>query len=153
MKSIGILAFIALTLFFGFQECQADEIDALILGKSWHFDGERKDYSPNQWNYGGGLEYRAGPWIIGGMTYRDSFRQQAYALYGGYQYTVPIGPVNVFAAVRAGYLNGSGWHGPGVLPSVGLGYGRFSLEATFIPKARKGWNCVAVFARVRVLEW
>lgn len=134
---------------------RAGELDVLVLGKSWHFDhpADGPRYSPNQYNWGGGLEYRVpawhGQWLTGGMTYRDSFRQQAYSIYGGYQFTQPIATnINVFAAVRAGYLNGSGWHGLGALPSVGVQYKRVALEATYIPKSAKGWNCVAVFARI-----
>jgi hypothetical protein len=135
----------------------AGELDVLLLGKSWHFDhpSDGANYSPNQYNWGGGLEYRVpswhGQWLAGGMTYHDSFRQQAYAIYGGYQFTESITPnLNVFAAARVGYLNGSGWHGPGALPSVGIQYRKVALETTYIPKAAKGWNCIAVFARIAI---
>ena len=85
-----------------------------------------------------------------GPTYRDTFRQQAYALYGGYQYSVPLTDhLSAFVSLRAGYLNGSGWHGPGALPSFGLTYRRVSLEAVYIPPAAKdGYNCIAVFGRI-----
>jgi len=85
-----------------------------------------------------------------GPTYRDTFRQQAYALYGGYQYSVPLTDhLSALVSLRAGYLNGSGWHGPGALPSFGLTYRRVSLEAVYIPPAAKdGYNCIAVFGRI-----
>jgi hypothetical protein len=108
----------------------------------------------NQYNYGGGMEYRRdtwhGQWLVGGLTYRDTFRQQAYTVYGGYQFTVPVSEhVSVFATVRAGYLNGSGHHGPGALPSIGIQYRRVAIEATYIPPAAKdGYNCVAIFGRI-----
>jgi hypothetical protein len=134
------------------------EIDAVLMGKSWHFGHKlapgQVGYDVNQYNWGGGLEYRHdawhGQWLAGGMTYRDSFRQQAYTVYGGYQFTEPLTDhLSVFAAVRAGYLNGSGWHGPGALPSFGITYRRVSLEAVYIPPAVKdGYNCIAVFGRV-----
>ena len=134
------------------------ETDLLLMGKSWHFGHEvapgRAGYDVNQYNWGGGLEYRGdawhGKWLIGGLTYRDTFRQQAYTVYGGYQFTVPVSTnVSIFATVRAGYLNGSGHHGPGALPSVGITYRRVSLEATYIPPAAKeGYHCVAIFGRI-----
>lgn len=134
------------------------ETDLLLMGKSWHFGHEvapgRAGYDVNQYNWGGGLEYRGdvwhGQWLVGGLTYRDTFRQQAYTVYGGYQFTVPVSTnVSIFATVRAGYLNGSGHHGPGALPSVGITYRRVSLEATYIPPAAKeGYHCVAIFGRI-----
>lgn len=134
------------------------ETDLLLMGKSWHFGHEvaagHVGYDVNQYNWGGGLEYRGdawhGQWLVGGLTYRDTFRQQAYTVYGGYQFTVPVSTnVSLFATVRAGYLNGSGHHGPGALPSVGITYKRVSLEATYIPPAAKdGYNCIAIFGRV-----
>ncbi|MGF6777817.1 hypothetical protein [Paraburkholderia sp. GAS334] len=134
------------------------ETDLVLLGKSWHFGHQvpvgETGYNVNQYNWGGGLEYRAptwhGQWMVGGLTYRDTFRQQAYTVFAGYQFTVPISDkLSAFAAIRAGYLNGSGWHGPGALPSVGMTYRRVSVEATYIPPAAKrGYNCVAVFGRV-----
>lgn len=134
------------------------ETDLLILGKSWHFGhnvpaGE-VGYNVNQYNWGAGLEQRGdawhGQWMVGGLTYRDTFRQQAYALYAGYQFTMPItANFSAFAAIRAGYVNGSGHHGPGALPSVGFTYKRVSLEATYIPPAAKeGYNCIAIFGRI-----
>lgn len=133
------------------------ETDLVLLGKSWHFGHQvpagEVGYNVNQYNWGAGLEYRMpawhGQWMAGGLTYRDTFRQQAYTVYGGYQYTVPLSDhLSVFASLRAGYLNGSGWHGPGALPSVGITYRRVSVEALYIPPARNGYNCIAVFARV-----
>ena len=134
------------------------ETDLLLMGKSWHFGHQNAPgeagYDVNQYNWGGGLEYRMdgphGQWLLGGLTYRDTFRQQAYALYGGYQFTMPLAyGVSAFAAIRAGYLNGSGWHGPGVLPSFGLTYKRASIEMTYIPPAAKhGYNCIAIFGRI-----
>jgi hypothetical protein len=134
------------------------EVDGLLLGKSYHFGHSvpagRAGYDVNQYNYGGGMEYRRdtwhGQWLVGGLTYRDTFRQQAYTVYGGYQFTVPVSEhVSVFATVRAGYLNGSGHHGPGALPSIGIQYRRVAIEATYIPPAAKdGYNCVAIFGRI-----
>lgn len=131
------------------------ETDLVLMGKSWHFGHQvpagEAGYNVNQYNWGGGLEYRfdGTGWFAGGLTYRDTFRQQAYAVYGGYQATLKLtSNLSAFAAIRAGYLNGSGWHGPGALPSVGLTYKRVSVEAVYIPPARNGYNCLAVFGRI-----
>ena len=153
IKSTALAAVIALS-------CASAhaETDLILLGKSWHFGHEvpagAVGYNVNQYNYGAGLEYRAptwhGQWMVGGLTYRDTFRQQAYTIYGGYQFTMPVTDNwSVFATVRAGYINGSGHHGPGALPSVGITYKRVSIDATYIPPAAKeGYHCVAVFARI-----
>lgn len=130
----------------------ADEVDAIVMGHSWHFGHQHRqyynDYSPNDWNWGGGLEYRHDGWLIGGLQYRDSFRKHAYTFYGGYQYTVPITTNLAFTATaRAGYLNGSGWHGPAIIPSIGFQYKRVGIEATYLPKTGNGWNAVGVFLR------
>ncbi|WP_343654521.1 hypothetical protein [Paraburkholderia caribensis] len=132
------------------------ETDLVVLGKSWHFGHQvppaEVGCNVNQYNWGAGLEHRfdGTGWFAGALTYRDTFRQQAYAIYGGYQYAVPVTDNwSLFATLRAGYLNGSGHHGPGALPSVGITYKRVSIEATYIPPAAKeGYNCIAVFARV-----
>lgn len=148
-KVIAVMALLACTAAHA-------EVDGLLLGKSWHFGHDvpagQAGYNVNQYNWGGGLEYRwdGTGFFVGGLTYRDTFRQQAYAIYGGYQYTVPLtSNTSVFAAIRAGYVNGSGHHGPGALPSVGVTYKRASIEVTYIPPARDGYNCIAVFARWR----
>ncbi|MDQ7975909.1 hypothetical protein QYH69_01435 [Paraburkholderia sp. SARCC-3016] len=132
------------------------ETDLVLMGKSWHFGHDvpagETGYNVNQYNWGGGLEYRFTPsgWFVGGLTYHDTFHQQAYALYGGYQYSVPLTDnLSAFAAIRAGYLNGSGWHGPGALPSFGIKYKRVSAEVVYIPPSGKdGYNCIAVFGRI-----
>jgi len=126
--------------------------EVVALGKSWHFGQSGNHYDYNGSNPGIGVEYR---WdnglFVGGMTYYDSFRKQAYAAYGGYQYTVPVtGNWSVFAAVRAGYLNGSGINGAMAMPSVGVTYKRLSIEATYIPKVSHDTvNVVGLFARWR----
>ncbi|MFM0174139.1 hypothetical protein PQR33_32965 [Paraburkholderia sediminicola] len=150
-KSTAIAAVIA----FGCASSAHAETDLVLLGKSWHFGHQvpagEVGYNVNQYNWGGGLEYRFNGtgWFVGGLTYRDTFRQQAYTVYGGYRYTMPISDNwSVFASLRAGYLNGSGHHGPGALPSIGVTYRRVSIEAVYIPPAQKeGYNCIAVFGR------
>jgi len=148
------VAIMALALFYAWKPAHA-ETDIVLMGKSWHFGHEvpagQAGYNVNQYNLGGGLEYRfdGTGFFIGGLTYHDTFRQQAYALYGGYQYTYHISDnLSAFTAIRAGYLNGSGHHGPGALPSVGITYKRVSLEAVYIPPKRGGYNCIAIFGRV-----
>lgn len=129
----------------------AGEIDAVVLGKSWHF-GSETSYSYNGVNPGIGLEYRLdNGFFVGALTYRDSYRQQAYAAYAGYQYTQHVsGPWSVFAAVRAGYLHGSGFNGPMLMPTVGVQYERLSIELEYIPKIGRGRvNEIGIFGRWR----
>ena len=58
------------------------ETDLVLLGKSWHFGHQIAPgdigYNVNQYNWGAGLEYRfdGTGWFAGGLTYRDTFRQQ-----------------------------------------------------------------------------
>lgn len=131
------------------------EIDLILMGKSWHSMHTVKPgytgYDVNQYNWGGGLEYRFpnSGWFVGGLAYKDSFRQLAYAGYAGYQLTAHLTDhLSVFAAVRAGYLNGSGWHGAGALPSVGVTYRRVSLEVFDIPPVKNGYNVLALMGRI-----
>jgi hypothetical protein len=133
-------------------QAQENHWEAVVLGKSFHFGQAEPHYDYNQTNPGIGIEYRwTNGFFVGGMTYYDSFRKQAYAAYGGYQYTIPVtGNWSVFGAVRAGYLNGSGMNGPMAMPSVGVTYKRFSIETTFVPKvSHDTTNVIALFARWR----
>lgn len=149
---LAILAAIV-SLVFAAGYAQAEERwEVLVLGKSFHFGQSEPHYDYNGNNPGLGLEYRwNNGFYVGGLSYYDSFRTQAYAAYVGYQYTVALsGNWSIFAALRAGYLNGSGHHGPMALPSVGVTYKRFTLEAEIIPKVSKDTtNVIGLFARWR----
>ncbi len=89
MKIITVLL-LGILLFSG--HTAHAETDLLLMGKSWHFGhavpAGQAGYDVNQYNWGGGLEYRGdawhGQWLVGGLTYRDTFRQHAYTVYGGY---------------------------------------------------------------------
>lgn len=126
------------------------ETSLLVLGHSWHFGSGSEGMNAD--NYGIGVEYGNGSWFGGALTYRDSFRETAYAAYGGYRYAFTsmgwhgITPV---VAVRAGYIHGSGFNGPMVLPTIGLQYKRVAIEAMFIPKVNaRTVNVIGVFARI-----
>lgn len=126
------------------------ETDLLIMGKAFHFGANSAGL--NEYNPGIGLEYRSEQhWFVGGLTYYDSFRKQAYAGYVGYQYDIPISTNwTVFGALRLGYLNGSGFHGLVAIPTIGVQYKRVALEAMTIPRFRStDTNCIGLFARVR----
>lgn len=117
----------------------SDGFDVLVFGKSFHFP----DNHYNQVNPGLGLEYHWDNWFVGALTYRDSFYKQAYSAYGGYRLPYHINEDwSVYASLRVGYLNGSGFHGPVALPTVGVTYKRVSVETLFIPKNCS--NCSAV---------
>ena len=142
-----------MSLLFAAKYAQAEShFEAVLLGKSFHFGQSEPHYDYNGVNPGLGVEYRwDNGFFVGGMTYYDSFRKQAVAGYGGYQYTVPVtGNWAVFGAVRAGYLHGSGINGLMAMPSVGVTYKRLSIETTFVPKvSHDTTNVIAIFARWR----
>lgn len=157
--SLAGLAFLA-----GYHHADAQEaphVELLVMGKSWHFghnvphDTATMHYygpSYNDYNPGLGLEYRwPNGFFVGGAAYYDSYRKTAYTMYGGYQLTWHVSSSwGLFAAARAGYLNGSNINGPVVIPSVGVQYKRVSLEAEVIPKMKSsGVNCIGLFARWR----
>lgn len=150
MKRLACAAISLLILFSS--SAFAQHVEGVVLGKSWHFGAPAQHYDYNEFNPGVGIEYRwDNGWFVGGMTYYDSFRKEAIAAYGGYQYTMHVkGNWSVFAAVRAGYMHGSGINGPMAMPSVGVTYKRVSIETTFVPKVSQDTtNVIAVFARWR----
>jgi hypothetical protein len=116
------------------------DTSVLVFGKSWHFD-KHYNYDYNQVNYGLGVEW--GPhdsgWFVGGYALKDSMNQLGYAAYGGYRYQYHIGDsgFHLDAAIRAGYIKDARYHGPGALPTVGVGYKHAALELAYIPKVNK----------------
>lgn len=152
MWTSAFLAFLA-----GYHHADAQEaphFDVVVMGKSWHFGNNvpqgYRGYNFNDYNPGVGLEYRyPGGFFVGALTYHDSYRNQAYAGYVGYQLTHHVSSDwSVFAALRAGYLNGSGFHGAMAMPTVGVQYKRLAVELEVIPKvADHGVNEVGVFGR------
>lgn len=135
---------------------QAQEVSALVFGKSYHPD--RRDL--NEANYGAGLEIATNraqttgtdwQWLAGGYALKDSCNKTGYAGYGGGRatYTWESG-FHVEATLRAGYLQDCYYGGPAALPSVGIGYGRVTLEYAYIPKLRSDITPVhVVWLRVR----
>ena len=130
----------------------ADGPSLLVLGKSFHFGGNTSGL--NGTNPGIGAEYAWGPtnglsWFSGALTYYDSYRHQAYAGYAGVRYSLPlVGGTSAFASLRAGYINGSGFHGPMVLPTVGIQYRNVALEVMYIPKVNnRTVNVIGLFGR------
>lgn len=150
------LACIAALLAFsaGYHKVQAQEaphFEVLIMGKSFHIFNDT-GYHFNDLNPGIGVEYRwPNNWYVGALTYHDSYKKQAYAAYVGYQLTWDVSSNwKLFAAARAGYINGSGFNGPGILPSVGVTYKRLTLEAEIIPKIKSNQSAaIGLFARWR----
>lgn len=141
-------ALVALALVLAASTAHA-EVDMLLLGHSWHFGAEQP---MNGNNPGAGLEYRSPQnWFVGALAYRDSYRRNAYSAYVGYEYDVPIaGYWTGFVALRAGYLNGSGFHGAMLLPTFGVAYRRVALEVLVLPKINANTTTmVGVFARIR----
>jgi hypothetical protein len=115
--------------------------DALAFGKSFHVGNHEACGPCNGWNPGLALEARDGNWLVGAGGYRDSYNHFAKMAYVGYSYRHAVSD-NWYlgATLRAGYLDGSGFHNWVPLPSVEVGYKRFSVEATYIP-AIKSTQC------------
>lgn len=129
----------------------AVDTSVLLYGGSYHFtSGMRHEtqYKLNEANPGIGVEVSQDGWLAGAGTYKDSFYQQAYMAYAGYRsgFGNPKGwHANV--ALKAGYLNGSGRHGLVALPTVGVGYGSVSLEATAFPSKVRNGGVLAFWVR------
>jgi hypothetical protein len=107
----------------------------LAFGVSHHF--ETKGHKYNELNLGLGVEWQPADsgWLVGGFALQDSLSNVGYALYGGYRarYQFESG-IHVEATLRAGFLKDADYKGPALIPSVGIGYGRVTLEATYLPK-------------------
>ncbi|TSP14028.1 hypothetical protein [Cupriavidus campinensis] len=117
------------------------ETNILLFGTSHHVNshmGHAKGY--NEVNPGLGLEWGKEPWwYVGALTYRDSYYKQAYAAYGGVRGKVDLGyDFHLEGGLRLGYLNGSGWHGAMVMPTIGVGYKNVAMELTFLPPVNSG---------------
>jgi len=134
---------LAIALFIATVPAWALDTSVLLYGAAYHFDGHMKherQYKLNEANPGIGLEVESNGWLAGAGVYEDSFYKWAKMAYAGYRYT--IGDAKQWhanIALKAGYLNGSGYNGFVALPTLGVGYGHVSLEATAFPsKVRKG---------------
>lgn len=117
----------------------------LLYGTSYHFNGALKPtaYHYNQANYGLGIEYSDAGWLVGAGTYLDSYNEQGYMLYGGYRWVFGNPREwHTSVAIKAGYLNGSGFHGPVALPVLGVGYNHVNLELSGAPAAGHGKDSV-----------
>lgn len=121
---------------------QAQEVSALVFGKSYHPDNR----TLNETNPGIGLEVssdsRPTPgldwqWLGGAYVVKDSCRKTGYAGYAGGRATYRFeSDWHVEATIRAGYIQDCDYGGPAALPSIGIGYGRVTLEYAYIPKIR-----------------
>ncbi|BAU40157.1 hypothetical protein [Ralstonia phage RSP15] len=104
----------------------------MVYGASYHIHNGKHNTNMNEFNPGLGLEYEIKDNLfVGASGYKDSFSKFGYNAYVGYRYYPFDGPV--FVSVRAGYLNGSGYHGFTALPSIGVTYKNLSLEFTTVP--------------------
>lgn len=93
-----------------------------------------------------GLERRQSEnWLIGGATFRNSFNQRSFYLYGGRQFDIGNGPF--YAKLTGGLLHG--YRGeyrdkiplnrfgvaPAILPSVGVSWHSVGVELVFFGTA------------------
>ena len=102
-----------------------------------------------------GLEYNdASKWLVGGATFRNSFRQRSYYAYVGKRFDSDTYPV--YLKLTGGLLEG--YHGkyqdkiplnrfgvaPVIIPSVGAHYGPVAAELVLL-----GFNAAMINAGVR----
>ncbi|WP_300730856.1 sn-glycerol-3-phosphate transporter [Pseudomonas sp.] len=102
-----------------------------------------------------GLEYNdASKWLVGGATFRNSFRQRSYYAYAGKRFDSDTYPV--YLKLTGGLIEG--YHGkyqdkiplnrfgvaPVIIPSVGVHYGPVAAELVLL-----GFNAAMVNAGVR----
>jgi hypothetical protein len=144
---VAMVLWTLLLLFGLIHQARADGPSLIVLGKSFHFGGNTNGLNGS--NPGLGIEYAKGPWFVGGLTYYDSYRKQAASAYVGYRYTFfTEGEWRAFASLRGGYIHGSGFNGPMVLPTVGITYKHASLEVMYIPKVSNSTvNVIGLFGR------
>ncbi|MGX0136314.1 hypothetical protein [Cupriavidus metallidurans] len=127
------------------------ETSLLLFGASHHFD--TKGQSFNESNLGAGLEWspEGSNWMVGAFALRDSLRKFGGSAFVGYRVRHEFeSGFHVEATLRAGWLKDAEYNGPAALPSIGVGYGRITIEATYIPKI--GSNKVpaaVVWARIK----
>lgn len=102
-----------------------------------------------------GLEYNdASKWLVGGATFRNSFRQRSYYAYAGKRFDSDTYPV--YLKLTGGLLEG--YHGkyqdkiplnrfgvaPVIIPSVGAHYGPVAAELVLL-----GFNAAMINVGVR----
>jgi len=130
------------------------DTDMLVFGKSHHFENHYgKPY--NELNLGLGAEVSSGGagWLAGGFVVRDSIYHIGGAAYVGYRVRHEFASGwHVEATMRAGVLKDAYYTGVAALPSIGVGYKRVTVEATFIPRIKVGERCsdptAVVWARI-----
>lgn len=146
--------------------------EVLAFGASYH-SNRAADW--NELNPGAGIGL--GTCMTGGPTtsgwdlrisagvYQDSFDQQATFVMPGFAYNLGArNSLHGTLGLNVGYLDGSGSHGSGIMPVLGVAWDRWELCATGYPKAWSMENTedgvvyprtglLAVFLRIRALEW
>jgi hypothetical protein len=136
----------------------ADEVGINLYGVSAH---SKPGY--NSWNPGLGVDYinsdeigqiRGGLFASAG-AYKDSFSQRAYYAVPGL--VIDIGdPVSWHTRIMGGvgYWEGSAFNGLGALVAMGVGYDRFEVYTTILPKSRSiDANALGLWARIRMARF
>jgi hypothetical protein len=137
------LAMLALTLALFSSPVQAGSINAVVNGKSYHFDAS---YDWNEDNNGLGLEYEfahRGAWkkVIMANGFRDSNNKMSYmagmGLHRRLYATEKLAGFYVYAGLNAFVMTrddaGSDPF-PGILPSISVGNENFGVNLTYLPK-------------------
>ncbi|MBN3003149.1 hypothetical protein HNO92_002909 [Chromobacterium alkanivorans] len=119
-----------------------NDLSLLAYGASIHSQcsGKRCDF--NGENPGLGLEWAPlgndadGRWIGRVGSYRDSFRETAWFVAGGWRKEWQLGSSPLYAGTTllAGYLDGSGVKQMVVFPMLSIGTRKLALEVGYVPK-------------------
>ncbi len=137
-------AILALVIVLSSSNASADGINAVLNGKSYHFDSS---YDWNEDNTGLGIEYQfrqKSAWrkIVMANGFRDSTNNMSYMAGAGLQRRIyethKLGGFYVYAGLNAFVMTRDDVNNskpfPGILPSVTIGNGKIGFNLTYLPK-------------------
>ena len=135
---------IAALLVLNSSDALAGGINAVLNGKSYHFDSS---YDWNENNTGLGVEYQfeqKSPWrkIVMANAFRDSTNNMSYMAGAGLQRRIyethKLGGFYVYAGLNAFVMTRDDVENsepfPGILPSVTIGNDKVGFNLTYLPK-------------------
>lgn len=124
----------------------AADVSLVVYGLSKHMGSFKRQF--NEVNWGLGVEVEQSGWLVGAGAYRDSYYEPAWQAYAGYRWDFPVAArTSVVLSLKAGYLNGSGFHGPVAYPTLGVRFGPVVVEGTVFPMRKADGAVGAIWAR------
>jgi hypothetical protein len=144
MKKGLSISLVTLALVLSSAPSQAGSINAVLNGKSYHFDSS---YNWNENNTGLGLEYefaQQSAWkkVVMANGFRDSTDNMSYMAGAGLHHrlyeTEKLAGFYVYAGVNAFLMTRDDVNGgnpfPGIVPSVSVGNEKFGVNLTYLPR-------------------